>query len=139
VSAIPVGVLGMGAALAHLIRSDSDTPYTPPWRATSDATRATPDVAPAATVPAAVSHPVTPATATVAPIVVRQVRPATPRHTTHPATSNPRQKARDMYDAGKSCAEIAMAVGRDKRTVERWTKDMRQAGQVPADDKEESA
>lgn len=40
--------------------------------------------------------------------------------------SSLREDARRRYLDGELCAEIAAAVGRDKRTVQRWTEDLRQ-------------
>lgn len=56
-------------------------------------------------------------------------RPA-PRRDKPVSDSADRTRARDMYSGGTSAADIAERLGVSKRTVERWTEDLRQAPAV---------
>lgn len=54
-------------------------------------------------------------------------RTAAARAGTRKGTNNQR-KARDLVAGGMSCAEVALRLGTSKRTVERWTADVRAPG-----------
>jgi hypothetical protein len=76
---------------------------------------------------AAVASDIPPATP-VAATAPKRPRRTTPRNTNC-------DKARKRVAAGDSCATVALALGVEKRTVERWTQDIRQARQSAASSK----
>jgi hypothetical protein len=109
--------------------------------APADAASVSQDVAPAASdLPqadgAAVSQPAASdsgtAAAPVPPVVATPAAPTAapkPRQRRTTPGGTPRDNARRRVAAGESCATVAMSLGKDKRTVERWTADVREARQ----------
>lgn len=90
--------------------------------------------APRVTTPAA-----TPARSDTRPPAPADSKPRQPRPATPKRDNDKKARAQALYQAGKSNAEIALALGIEKRTAERHTKPLRQAGngRPPASDKEE--
>ena len=105
---------------------DSDAPDV----ATPDAPASRPVAPTHDTPPARPSHPVAPRHVTV-------TRP--PRPNAGPRVTDVADRARQMWTAGKSHAEIALALGVSKKTAERYTEPLRRATPVADDEPERDA
>lgn len=97
----------------------------------------TPAATPTATAPSEPVRQDMPATATpVAPATPARIRPATPKRTRRGARSTgdtaKRDDARAQYRAGTPVSHIADALGVGRKTVQRWTQDLRDATQKTA-------
>lgn len=79
--------------------------------------------------PAANVVPTATTTPTATPPPVRQPRPTRTPKTATPATDK-RADGRAQFLAGHRPAQIALSLGVDKRTVERWTADLRQVDTI---------
>jgi HTH domain len=117
VACLPVAVLGMGAALAHLVRDGQDAAIGAP-AASSPTARATEEPAPSGSSPSGEAAPAVPADAPKsAPRKASRPRSGTPATGTSTAAKVTRLKAKhpDM-----TSAEIARRLGVTDRTVRRY-------------------